>query len=110
MKGRSGQTLSAVGFSALVALAGTKQERWILICPASDEDEKKKGRAPWQPWEGAESAPPYPETIPELVLDTGWAEHLCPGEVLQQPQQMERARGEEICHWECAVLLFVLTV
>lgn len=43
MKGRSGQTLSAVGFSTVVALAGTKQERWILTCPASDEDKKREG-------------------------------------------------------------------
>lgn len=42
MKGRSGQTLSAVGFSAVVALAGTKQEGWILTCPASDEDKKRR--------------------------------------------------------------------
>lgn len=44
MKGRSGQTLSAVGFSAVVALAGTKQERWILICPAFDENKKRRER------------------------------------------------------------------
>lgn len=33
MKGRSGQTLSAVGFSAVLALAGAKQERGIFNMP-----------------------------------------------------------------------------
>lgn len=33
-KGRSGQTLSAVGFSAVMTLA--KQERWLLMLPATE--------------------------------------------------------------------------
>lgn len=32
---------------------------------------KKKGMAPWQQWERAESVPPYLETILELVLGHG---------------------------------------
>lgn len=103
IKGRSGQTLSAVGFSALVALAGTKQERWVLICPASDEDVKRRE---WQQWETAEPAPPYPETILELVLGHGMSR----APLSWRGAAAITARGKEMCHWECAGLLFVLTV